>query len=57
VNAGRNYDKAKIQAQANANLTGTPRWLHQWNGTYWISKEPGLGQRERIDPEPKAVDA
>jgi hypothetical protein len=38
VNAGRDYLKAKRQAQANADYTQTPRWLHLYGGVWWITK-------------------
>ena len=50
MNAGKNHTKARAQAQANADRSQSPRWLHQYGGVYWISKEPGDGGRERIDP-------
>lgn len=68
MNAGKNYTKAKAHAQANADADGQPRWLHQYNGSWWISKEPlkedgkplELSKQtfagctaERIDPSPK----
>lgn len=36
MNAGKDHDKAKRQAQANANRIGNPRYLHFWGGTYWV---------------------
>ena len=50
MNAGKNRDKAIQQAQVNANLTGTPRWVHLYNGVYWISKTP-VEHGERTDPQ------
>ena len=50
MNAGKSYTKAKAQAQANADYSNSPRWLHQYGGVWWISKEAGAGGRERIDP-------
>ena len=49
MNAGTDYTKAKQHAQANADYTGTPRWLHLYAGTWWISKTP-VHDAERIDP-------
>lgn len=49
MNAGTDYAKAKRQAQANADYTKTPRWLHLYNGTWYISKSP-VQDGERIDP-------
>lgn len=40
MNAGKDYKRARIQAQANADHTGTPRYLHLYNGVWWIDKEP-----------------
>lgn len=53
MNAGRDYARAKRQAQANADRTGTPRYLSLYNGIWWIDREQSvIGDRERIDPEP-----
>lgn len=52
MNAGTDYNKAKQQALANANYTKTPRWLHGYNGSWWISKTP-VRDAERIDPQTK----
>ena len=49
MNAGQDYQKAKRQAQANADYTKTPRWLHMYGRTWWISREP-TADSERIDP-------
>lgn len=55
MNAGRDYKKARAQAQANANLTQTPRVLIGYNGMWWIDHyDPTrpLGQgAEKINPE------
>jgi hypothetical protein len=58
VNAGRDYRKARRQAQANADLTGTPRWLHLYGGVWWISKDAGNGEgREAVfHKETRGVD-
>ncbi len=40
MNAGKDKKKAHAQAQANANLDGRSRWVHLWNGVYWISNTP-----------------
>ena len=52
MNAGTDYRKARRQAQANANWTSTPRWLHLYSGIWWISREP-VKDSERIDPAVK----
>ncbi len=39
MNAGKDHEAAKRQAQANANRTGTPRYLHSYGGTYWIDRD------------------
>jgi hypothetical protein len=39
MNAGRDHEAAKRQAQANANRTGTARYLHSYGGTYWIDRD------------------
>ena len=38
MNAGKDYVRALAQAQANADLTQTPRWMHLWEGVWWINK-------------------
>lgn len=52
MNAGLDYAKAKRQAQANADYTKTPRWLHMYGAVWWISREP-IVDAERIDPKEK----
>ena len=55
MNAGPSYNKAKEQAQADANLDGQPRWIHHYNRNWWIDKEKCYGA-EKIEPkkqEPK----
>lgn len=52
MNAGNDYQKARAQAQANADYTKTPRWLFNYGGTCWISKTP-VQDSERIDPTDK----
>lgn len=49
MNAGTDYQKAKRHAQANADYTRTPRWIHLYNGVWWIDKTSIL-DAERIDP-------
>jgi hypothetical protein len=49
MNAGTDYNKAKRQALANANSTQTPRWLHVYGRSWWISQTPIFGA-ERIEP-------
>ncbi len=49
MNAGTDYHKARAQAQANADYTRTPRWLHMYGGTWYVSKTP-VQDSERIDP-------
>jgi hypothetical protein len=59
MNAGSDYVRAKRQAQANADYTRTPRWLHYYAGFYWITAEAPRAEgqtwagvtRERIDPK------
>lgn len=51
MNAGRDYGKAKRQAQANADWSGEPRWLSLYNGVWWVSKTPVL-DAERVEPTP-----
>lgn len=50
MNAGKDYDKAKVQAQANANRANEARWLHWYGGAWWISKTP-TASAEKINPE------
>lgn len=52
MNAGRDYIKARQHAQANADRTQTLRWLHMYNGAWWISKTP-VRDAERIEPRAK----
>jgi hypothetical protein len=52
MNAGTDYTKAKKQAQANADYSKTPRWLHGYNGVWWVSQTP-VRDAERIDPSTK----
>lgn len=49
MNAGKNHTKARAQAQANADRSQSPRWLHQYGGAWWISTTP-TADAERIDP-------
>lgn len=53
MNAGTDYAKAREHAQANANYTNTPRWLHYYRNTWWISRTP-IHDSERIAPAPPA---
>lgn len=38
MNAGRDYAKAKRQAQANADLRHEPYVLHQYGGVWWVTR-------------------
>lgn len=38
MNAGKDYKQAHRQAQANANRDYKSRYLHLYNGAWWISK-------------------
>lgn len=49
MNAGRNYGKARKHAQVNANFVQQPRYLHLYNGVWWIDKTPCEGSIQ-IDP-------
>lgn len=49
MNAGKNHTKARAQAQANADRSQSPRWLHQYGGSWWISTTP-TADAERINP-------
>lgn len=49
MNAGRNYEKARAQAQANADACCGPRWLFYYGGVWWISSTKTYGA-EQIDP-------
>jgi hypothetical protein len=46
MNAGRNMKKAYAAAQDNADWTGEPRYVHMYNGVFWISKSPCEGSIE-----------
>ncbi len=50
MNAGKDYAKAVSQAQANADLTRTPRYVHSYNGVWWISKSPLTCEHTQINP-------
>jgi hypothetical protein len=52
MNTGTNdYGVAAIQARANAEIAGEPRWLHMYNGTFWISKSAvNDANAQRFDP-------
>lgn len=49
MNAGKHHTKARAQAQANADRSQSPRWLHQYGGSWWISTTP-VADAERINP-------
>jgi hypothetical protein len=49
MNAGKNYAKARAHAQANADRSDSPRWLHEYSGSWWITSTP-TADAERIDP-------
>ena len=53
VNVGSCYVCAKHQAQENANRSRTPRYLHKWNGIWWIGVDPCTGAEE-VMPKEKA---
>ena len=36
----KDHKEAAAQCQANANSAKGSRWLHRYNGHYWISKSP-----------------
>jgi hypothetical protein len=38
--------KARRIAQANANWSGAPRYLHIWNGVFWCGSSPCDGAEE-----------
>lgn len=40
MNAGRSYEKARDQAQRNADRDGRPRYLHGYAGAWWIDRTP-----------------
>jgi hypothetical protein len=40
MNAGTDYEWAKKQALANARTDNKPRYIHKYNGCYWIEREP-----------------
>jgi len=48
MNAGSDFKKAKRQAQANADASGQRRFLHLYNGVWWISKEAPKDQEATI---------
>lgn len=46
MNAGKIKDLAEKWAQSNADSDQKPRWLHLYNGNYWISRTPVEGAKE-----------
>ena len=40
MNAGANYGIARAQAQANADYSRQPRYLHRFNEVWWIDSAP-----------------
>jgi hypothetical protein len=52
MNAGTDYLKAKRQAQANATYAGRPRYLHQYNGVWWIDRD-FVADAEEVQPGPR----
>lgn len=54
ANAGPSYEKAKAAAQESANSDGQPRYLHNYNGSWWIERQPVNGslgmESEKIEP-------
>ena len=50
MNAGSDYAHAITHAHANANDTRTPRWVHKYGKTWWISRTP-VTDATRIDPD------
>jgi len=34
------YTRARVQAQANADYAGAPRYLHSWQGRWYVEKCP-----------------
>lgn len=38
-NAGKDFTKAKAQAQANANTFNTPYVVHGYGGVWWVTKQ------------------
>lgn len=51
MNAGRDYARAKRQAQANADRSQSDRWLSLYGGTWWIDASPVEGA-EKIASTP-----
>jgi hypothetical protein len=38
MNAGRDFAKAKRQAQVNADLTGVVWTMHRYGGVWWVER-------------------
>ncbi len=62
MNAGRDYARAKRQAQANANAGGEPWVVHGYGGVWWIAREASFTRAipdgaEIIEPEAGAGDS
>jgi len=56
MNAGRDYARARAHAQANADASGTSRWIHMYNNTWWIDKSnPKDAQPPAEEIKPKAA--
>lgn len=50
MNVGKDKAKALQAALANAKLDNKPRYLHLYNGVWWIEKEPPKCQYYIIYP-------
>lgn len=55
--AGKDYRRAREQAQANADWTGRPRYLHFYGGAWWVSIAPPGDESETITPRQKTAGA
>lgn len=51
MNIGRDFDKATSQARANASLAGEPRYLHLYNGVFWLSPQPPACGHWKVTPD------
>lgn len=57
MNAGNDLQKARRQAQENADSSGAPRYLHTWSGAYWISADRSDGSIETFSPQRRSGDS
>lgn len=50
MNVGKDFGKACEQAKANARLDDRPRFLHTYNGVFWLGKEAPRCEHWMVTP-------